>query len=53
MRCVSRFSNATAVTPNGDGHYTATVHQGWDIGGNANGGYSMAIAGRAMADAVG
>ena len=50
---MSRFSDATAVTPTGDGHYTAIVHQGWDIGGNANGGYLMAIAGRAMADAAG
>jgi hypothetical protein len=33
--------------------YAAEVQPGWDIGGNANGGYLMAIAGRAMADAVG
>ena len=29
------------------------MHDGWDIGGNANGGYVLAIAGRAMADATG
>ena len=29
------------------------VEPGWDIGGNANGGYLMAIAGRAMSEAVG
>ncbi len=33
--------------------YASEVAPGWDIGGNANGGYLMAIAGRAMADAVG
>ena len=33
--------------------YRAEIHEGWDIGGNANGGYVLAIAGRAMADAVG
>jgi hypothetical protein len=33
--------------------YAAEVKPGWDIGGNANGGYLMAIAGRAMAEAVG
>jgi acyl-CoA thioesterase len=32
--------------------YRAEVHDGWDIGGNANGGYVLAIAGRAMAEAM-
>lgn len=49
------FSEATAVqadnqTPD---RYRATIHDGWDIGGNANGGYLLAIAGRAMAQAAG
>ncbi|MFK8022976.1 MAG: acyl-CoA thioesterase [Ilumatobacter sp.] len=48
-----RFDEATAVTRVDDGRYTATVHDGWDIGGNANGGYLMAMAGRAMADTAG
>lgn len=33
--------------------FAGDVAPGWDIGGNANGGYLMAIAGRAMAEAVG
>lgn len=33
--------------------FSAEVAPGWDIGGNANGGYLMAIAGRAMSEAVG
>jgi hypothetical protein len=33
--------------------FAAEVTPGWDIGGNANGGYLMAIAGRAMTEAVG
>ena len=37
----------------GGGLYDAEIVDGWDIGGNANGGYVIALAGRAMADAVG
>jgi hypothetical protein len=43
------FDLATAVHDRGDGSYAATVTPGWDIGGNANGGFLMAICGRAMA----
>ena len=33
--------------------FASEVKPGWDIGGNANGGYLMAIAGRAMSEVVG
>ena len=33
--------------------FDAEVKPGWDIDGNANGGYLLAIAGRAMAEAAG
>ncbi len=33
--------------------YDAAIAPGWDIAGNANGGYLMAVAARAMGDAVG
>ena len=53
----SQFESDTAVrragaTTSGGVRYEAEVAPGWDIGGNANGGYLLAIAGRAMADAV-
>lgn len=50
---VQEFEAATAVTLLGDGRYGAAVAPGWDIGGNANGGYMIALAARAIADAVG
>jgi hypothetical protein len=54
----SEFERATTVRRrSGDTdasvRFDAHVAPGWDIGGNANGGYLLAIAGRAMADAVG
>lgn len=48
-----RFDGATRVVANGDGSYSARVHDGWDIGGNANGGYLLALVSAAMCDATG
>ncbi len=53
------FADATAVarrTVPSDGPsvvFDSEIKPGWDIGGNANGGYLLAIAGRAMAETVG
>lgn len=56
----TRVSRLVTETAPGDSEgaadvtrFSAEVAPGWDIGGNANGGYLMAIAGRAMAEAVG
>ncbi|MFZ6003253.1 MAG: thioesterase family protein [Actinomycetota bacterium] len=48
------FAEATAVVPDPSlpGTYRAAVAPGWDIGGNANGGYLLSIASRAMAHAA-
>ena len=45
------FDRATSVEPVGDGLWAGTIADGWDIHGNANGGYVMAIAARAMSAA--
>lgn len=42
------LAEASAVSELGPGVYRGEVHDGWDIGGNANGGYLIAIAARAM-----
>lgn len=42
------FSRVSAVVRDGDA-YRAQIHPGWDIQGNANGGYLMALGARAMA----
>ena len=50
---IGPFAAATAVTPRGSGSYAAEVQPGWDIAGNANGGYLLAICARALRDATG
>ncbi len=49
------FDNATAVSadPAVAGRYRGEIQPGWDIRGNANGGYLIAIAARAMGAASG
>lgn len=44
----SAFDNATTAVPMGDGVYRTDVEDGWDIRGNANGGYLLALVANAM-----
>ena len=41
---MSEFDDATQVDPDG----STAIHDGWDINGNANGGYLMALAARGL-----
>src|SRR5271157_2075662 len=47
------FAIATAVQPAAAGQWSASIHPGWDIAGNANGGYLLAVATRALVGATG
>ncbi len=47
------LADATAVHDEGAGRYAAAVAEGWDIAGNANGGYLLALVTRALVDASG
>ena len=47
------FDEATRVVARSEGRYSGSVHDGWDIRGNANGGYVMALMNSAMRDAAG
>ena len=47
------FQSDTAVIPTDDGRYSSEIVDGWDVVGNANGGYLLAIAARAMSAAAG
>lgn len=42
------FDRAVAANPMGSGSYDTPVEDGWDIRGNANGGYLMALVANAM-----
>ena len=47
------FSEQTQVARLDGQTWSSTIHPGWDIGGNANGGYLLVLAARAMAMATG
>jgi acyl-CoA thioesterase len=47
------FAEATAVKARGDGIWEGLVAEGWDIVGNVNGGYLLAMAARAAGEAAG
>lgn len=47
------FDDATSVTADREGEYRAEVRPGWDIRGNANGGYVMALIASALRAAAG
>jgi hypothetical protein len=47
------FARDTAVRPTKDGRWAGDIRPGWDIGGNANGGYLLTLAARAMVQATG
>jgi len=49
----SEFDRATGSTLIDDGTYAGEIEDGWDINGNANGGYLLALAVRAMRGASG
>jgi acyl-CoA thioesterase len=50
---LTTFAHDTAVRPLGDGRFEGAIAEGWDIGGNANGGYLLALGARALVAASG
>jgi acyl-CoA thioesterase len=49
---VHEFDRDTAVTPVAAGRWAAWITDGWHIGDNPNGGYLLAVAVRAMGEAI-
>jgi hypothetical protein len=43
------FASVTALVPSGPGRFAAEIHPAWTIGGKPNGGYLLAMLGRAAA----
>ena len=50
---MAQFSAATACTRAAAGSYEGAIQEGWDISGNANGGYLMSLAARGLCDHAG
>ena len=49
---MGQFYEQTAVSPQGESRWQAEVHRGWRIGSVANGGYVLALVGRAFSEAL-
>ena len=49
---MSQFLSHTAVSSQGNSRWQAEVHRGWRIGSVANGGYVLALVGRALSEAL-
>jgi hypothetical protein len=47
------FSHAIALRESQPGHYVGQIAEGWDIGGNANGGYLLALAANGLRQHLG
>ena len=47
-----QFDHATELRRSQDESFSAKVHDGWDIGGNANGGYLLALVSAALCKAT-
>ena len=45
---MTRFAAATAVSRLAEDQFSGEIQAGWDIAGNANGGYLLSLAGRAL-----
>ena len=49
---MSQFARETAIERVGENHYRGELHAGWRVGAVPNGGYVMAIAGRALREVL-
>jgi acyl-CoA thioesterase len=49
---MGQFARETAIERAGENHYRGELHEGWRVGAVPNGGYVMAIAGRAMREVL-